>query len=69
MRRGTVCVMGYFWGQPVDPLLRALLLDPADPDVRPHTFFDLILHSNLIFNRSQVRHPPFLVSRAFSRGD
>ncbi|KAI0284818.1 hypothetical protein BC826DRAFT_1093685 [Russula brevipes] len=27
-RRGAVCVLGYIWGHPVGPLLRALLPDP-----------------------------------------
>lgn len=44
----------------MDPVLRALLLDTAEPDARPHTPFDLILLSDLIFNHSQVQHPPFL---------
>jgi predicted nicotinamide N-methyase len=68
-RRGAVCAMGYVWGQSVDPLLRALLPDTADPNARPHAFFDLILLSDLIFNHSQVQHPPFLFSRSFLRDD
>ena len=56
-RRGAVCVMGYIWGQPVDPLLRTLLPDTTDLDAGPHTFFDLILLSDLIFNHSQVQRP------------
>jgi len=67
VRRGAVSAMGYVWGQPVDPLLRALLPDAVDSGTHPHTFFDLILLLNLIFNHSQVQHPPFLFSRSFLR--
>jgi nicotinamide N-methyltransferase len=75
----TVCVLGYVWGSPVDPLIAALLPDTAtdadtNPDLGPSTRFDLILLSDLIFNHSQVRHhhhhhhhhlpfPPLFVSR------
>jgi hypothetical protein len=61
-RRGDVCVLGYVWGKPVDLLLRALwpLSDTADTDA-PRASFDLILLSDLIFNHSQVRHPPLSV--------
>jgi hypothetical protein len=57
----TVCVLGYVWGSPVDPLLAALLPDTAthvdiNPDAGPDMRFDLILLSDLIFNHSQVRH-------------
>jgi nicotinamide N-methyltransferase len=71
-RRGAVSVLGYIWGHPVDPLLRALLPDPShagaeagddSPDARSGPSFDLILLSDLIFNHSQVRHhQPFFSS-------
>jgi len=64
-RRGAVCVLGYIWGHPVGPLLRALLPDPSHadaaeagddgPDARSGPSFDLILLSDLIFNHSQHR--------------
>src|SRR5712671_5258672 len=65
-RRGAVCVLGYVWGHPLEPLLG--VLDDRDDrdDVRqPGTststssfsFFDLILLSDLIFNHSQVLSP------------
>lgn len=61
-----MCVIGYVWGKPVDPLLRALwpLSDDVDADAdadrdAPRASFDLILLSDLIFNHSQVRHPHF----------
>lgn len=57
----TVCVLGYVWGSPIDPLLAALLPDTAthvdiNPDGGPGMRFDLIVLSDLIFNHSQVRH-------------
>jgi nicotinamide N-methyltransferase len=60
-RRGDVCVRGYVWGQPVDPLLRALSAETADAEA-PRASFDLILLSDLIFNHSQVRHHHHLLS-------
>jgi EEF1A N-terminal glycine/lysine methyltransferase len=49
-----VSVMGYVWGQPVEPLLAFL-----DADGGGRGGFDLILLSDLIFNHSQV-HTLFL---------
>ena len=58
-QRAAVRVLGYTWGSSVDSLLAALRPDTAnqsDADAGPHTSFDLILLSDLIFNHSQVRH-------------
>jgi EEF1A N-terminal glycine/lysine methyltransferase len=44
-----VSVMGYVWGQPVEPLLALL-----DADGGGRGGFDLILLSDLRFNHSQV---------------
>jgi EEF1A N-terminal glycine/lysine methyltransferase len=51
---GTVSVMGYVWGQPVEPLL-ALLEDGDGEGVGSGGGFDLIILSDLIFNHTQVR--------------
>ena len=71
-RRADVCVLGYVWGQPVDPLLGALsplpLLDTADATCSPaSSSFDLILLSDLIFNHSQVRYPRLSVHLSLVR--
>ena len=65
------CVLGYVWGNPVDPLFDALLPDTSTQVAG--TGFDLIILSDLIFNHSQVRYHhhhrhrhlphPFLISR------
>jgi EEF1A N-terminal glycine/lysine methyltransferase len=63
-REGVVSVMGYVWGQPVEPLLA--LLDDADAaadgggGAMRGGGFDLIILSDLIFNHSQVRTFPHL---------
>ena len=55
---GTVGVMGYVWGHPVEPLLA--MLEGADTEVERGAggkAFDLIILSDLIFNHSQVCAP------------
>ncbi|KAI0249402.1 hypothetical protein BJV78DRAFT_1228221 [Lactifluus subvellereus] len=58
-RDGAVCVIGYVWGHPVEPLLA--MLEDADTKAdgggaaTGGGAFDLILLSDLIFNHSQHR--------------
>lgn len=63
---GAVSVMGYVWGQPVEPLLALLESEDRhgeDADGGGRGGFDLILLSDLIFNHSQV-HTLFFYSTA-----
>jgi len=74
-RRGIVCVLGYVWGHPLEPLLE--VLDSSDVLVRvadtsasasASPFFDLILLSDLIFNHSQHRALLTTCERALATG-
>ncbi|KAH9996385.1 hypothetical protein BJV74DRAFT_827878 [Russula compacta] len=76
-RRGAVCVLGYVWGHPVEPLLLLLAPRPdattaycahAGADGCPSTTFDLILLSDLIFNHSQHRALLTTCERAIAPG-
>ncbi|RPD77120.1 hypothetical protein L226DRAFT_544598 [Lentinus tigrinus ALCF2SS1-7] len=45
--RSRVCVKGYIWGHPIEPLLEVL------PENDENRSFDLVIMSDLVFNHSQ----------------